>query len=265
MVIQVALKNEANESASILDDSMLGEYNDSIQRYNPILKEYLDGYTQSDGKLIGSSPFMQVHLSDSGLLPGDTRCITRSELEAAIYRSSSFLRNINTDVGIVLFTPRDSYSPNDLPAKIMEEQLKNRGIELGNCVLVPLTVLSLEEDTNSAYGAVFRLNDKANKDNVLDLRDFKWGCLETEGMVRVELGTSGFWYASSKNLGVSHRDSAVAVVSGEATSQKILKAHLITSRQEKDAKITEFQEEYAQKVIEIQREYGEKEALLRVE
>jgi len=254
MVIQVALKNEANESASILDASVLAAHNEYIQRYNPTLRGYLGKYAQSNGALTGSSPLMQVHLQDSGLLPGDARPITRRELETALSRSNDFLRGNYTNFGIALVTPGDSYKPNDLPSKVLTEQLKHRGIELGKGKLVPLTVLSLEENTDSVYGAVYRLNDKANKDNILDLRDFKWNYIRNEGMACAGLLWGGLWGAALRGLGVSSGYGRVAIVSGEATSRKILDAHLANFRQERDAGIAELQKKYA-----------EREVLLRVE
>jgi len=254
MVIQVALKNEAKESASILDASVLAAYNDSIQKYNQTLRAYLSKYAQSNGALAGSSPLMQVHLSDSGLLPGDAKVITRRELETALSRSTDFLSDVYTDFGIVLWTPGDSHKTNDLPAKVMAEQLKKRGIELGDGKLVPLTVLSLQEDTNSDYGSVFILNDKANKDNILDYRDFKWDHRRREGISSAGLDMDRDWDADIVFLGASNCDGRVAVVSGEATSRKILENHLTNFRQEREAELAE-----------IQRKYAKREALLRVE
>ncbi len=41
MVVQVALRNKAKEYATVLDDSKLGEYNDSIQRFD---SKWADSY-----------------------------------------------------------------------------------------------------------------------------------------------------------------------------------------------------------------------------
>jgi hypothetical protein len=59
MIIQVGLGNQANESATVLDDSVLGAYNDSIQRLNEKLREYLVEYGKAHMQLTGSSPLMQ--------------------------------------------------------------------------------------------------------------------------------------------------------------------------------------------------------------
>ncbi len=239
MVIQVALRNEANESASVLYDSIIRAYNESIQGYNPALKKYLGRYGQSDGMLTGSSPLMQVNLQDSGLLPEDARIITRSELETAIPRSDQFLRGVYTDFGIALLTPGDSYTPNDLPAKILAEQLEHRGINLGKGKLINLVALSLQEDQNSKYGAVFRLNDGANEDNILDVGNFKWHSLRNEGLSCAVFDRSRGWVAYYWNLGDSGSDGRVVVVSGETTSPKILDDYLTSFRQERDEEIAE--------------------------
>ena len=254
MVIQVALKNKANESASILDDSVLQRYTDSIQSYNSKLKQVLGKYAQSNRILTNSSPFMQVHLADSGLLPGDARLATRNELETAVARSNEFLRGVYTDFGIALFTAGDSYKPNDLPAKVLAEQLKQRGIELGKGKLVPLAVLTLQEDGNSEYGGVFRLNDKASKENISDLGAFNWNWSRGEGMACAHLDGGSVWDADVRDLDLSGGSGRVVVVSGEATSRKILETHVNNFRQEK-----------ATEIAQIQKKYAEREALLRAE
>jgi hypothetical protein len=247
MVIQVALKNKANESASVLDDSVLEGHNESIQKYGPTLRAALGNYSSSNGALTGSNPFMQVHLSDSSLLPGDARFAKRGELETARSRSKGFLKGAYTDLGLALVTAGDSHIPNDLPAKVLAEQLKQRGINLGKGRLMPLTVLSLQEDGNSNYGAVFVLNDKASKDNILDLNDFKWDYLRGEGLSCADLVRDRYWNADNRNLERSNGRGRVAVVSGEATSRKILENHLTNFREERDAKIAELQEDYARR------------------
>ena len=82
MVVQVALGNEAKESATILDDSVLEAYNESIQGYNPKARKVLgqDG-SSPIGELTGSSPLMKIHLANSELiiLPKDARLATRGE------------------------------------------------------------------------------------------------------------------------------------------------------------------------------------------
>ncbi len=254
MVIQVALKNKANESASVLDDSVLEEYNESIERFNPTLRGNLSKYSQSKGMLTGSSPLMQVHLLDTGLLPGDARIIDRKELETAKSKSKKFLQGDYTNFGLALVTAGDSYTPNDLPAKVLAEELKQRGINLGKGKLIPLTAFTLQEDGNSQYGSVFKLNDKANKDDFLDLESFKWDYSRNEGLSCALLGRARGWDADFRALGDSVGIGRVAVVSGKATSRKILENHLSSFRQERDAEIAE-----------VQRKYAEREALLRAE
>ncbi len=247
MVIQVGLGNSANESATILDDSVSGAYNDSIKGFNQTLREYLGKYGQSDGQLTGSSPLMQVHLLNSGILPRDTRIVIRSELETAISRADSFLSGFYTDFGLALKTAGDSYVANDLPAKILAEDLEKRGIKLGDGKLIPFGVLTTEENTNSAYGGVFRLNDIASKNNILDLANFKWNFSRNEGLACAGLGRYRYW-DSSVRLGGSSGLGRVVVVSGEATSQKILGRYSTDYQAERDRKIAEAEKEHRERV-----------------
>lgn len=254
MVIQVALRNKAKESATILDDSRLEAYNDSIQRLNPKLREYLGRYGQSDIQLTGSSPLMNVHWLDSGLLPEDARISTRDDLEAAISRANGFLHGFYTNFGVALETAGDSYPPNDLLAKILTKELGERGISLETGKLILLNALSLQEDSDSYYGAVFRLNDRAGKDNILDLDDYKWDRSRKEGLACAYLNGGRYWDFYCGRLVDSDGAGRVVVVSGEATSQKFL-----------DRYASKFKEDRDRKIAQIQKEYAEREANLRIE
>lgn len=252
MVIQVALGNKAKESATILDDSVLEGFNEHIQKYNPTLRAVLGKFGSSDLQLTGSSPFMDVSLINSGLLPLDARLATREDLETAISRANDFLSGVYPDFGLALRTAGDSYAPNDLPAKVLAGELARRGINLGTGKLIPLNVLSLQEDSNSAYGAVFKLNDKASKDNILGLNDLTWDYTRNEGLACASLGGGRGWGSSDRGLGDSFGYGRVVIVSGEATSQKMLDRYASKIRQDRD------------KAIEnAQKEYSKKEALLR--
>ncbi|MDO8622692.1 MAG: hypothetical protein Q7R52_00430 [archaeon] len=162
----------------ILNDSILPEYNDSIQTYNEkarkVLGQFSDGYNATgnyNGLLHGSHPFMLVHLKNSGLIPAGIRLSTRNDLEKVI---NFFPRGNYTDVGIALRSDKDFYPQNDLLAKTLAEQLKDRGIKIGNGKLISLNALKLTENRDSHYGIVFELNEQMNDKDVLNLDDFRW-------------------------------------------------------------------------------------------
>ena len=251
MVIQVGLGNITNESATVLDDSVLDAYNNSFKCLNETLRGYLGKYRPSSGQLTGSSPLMQVHLLNSGLLPGDARIVIRSELDTATLKSDDFLRGVFTDFGLALKTVGDSYKPNDLLAKILAEELRKRGIELVNGKLIPFGVLGIEENTNSAYGGVFRLNDKASKNNILDLASYTWNFSRNEGLACASFGRSRGWCVSGEHLGYSGGNGRVVVVSGEATSQKILGRYSADYLAERDRKIAEAEREYTESIARL--------------
>jgi hypothetical protein len=250
MVIQVALRNEANESATILDDSILEGYKESIKKYskNEKLSSILNQFGSSDSQLAGSGSFLNVGLVNSGLLPEDARIITREELEKIKAKSEYFLSGVYTDFGLALRTAGDSYTPNDLPAKVLADELNKRGIKLGKGKLISLNLLYLQENNDSAYGAVFKLNDKADKKTILDLADFKWGYEIAGGLACADLGRYRYWYSDSGLLGYSDGSGRVVIVSGEATSQKILSRYASKFEQEKDEAIVKANETYAERI-----------------
>jgi hypothetical protein len=247
MNIQVALRNSAKESATILDASVLEGYNESIKPYNERMREVLGEFGQSGSFLTGSSPFMQIHLANSGLLPEGARLAERSELEEATSGSYDFLRGLHTHFGLALFTAGDSYAPNDLIAKTLAKQLRQRGIELGTGKLISFVALKLREDVDSAYGAVLDLSEQANKYNILDdfLNQFDWNHSRGAGVACAGLGGDGGWGCTHESLVDSGGYGRVVVVSGEAIAQKILGKHLDSFRRERDAEIAEIQKKYA--------------------
>jgi hypothetical protein len=248
MLVQVGLGNDVNESATILDDSVIDAYKESFGIFNPTLREYLEKCWKSENQFVGSSPFIQVHLLNSGILPGDSRLIKRSELEIAILRASNFLSGFFTDCGLALRTERDiSFKENDLLAKTLAEDLRRRGINLKNGKLIPFEVLSLEENTESAYGAVFRLNERANIDNILDLSNFRWTSTRKSGLARA----FDFWCSNFVYLGNSYASGRIVVVSGETTAKTILSRYLVKYQAVRDRKIAEVEREYQESVTKL--------------
>lgn len=251
MVIQVALGNEANESASILDDSILEAYNDSIKGYNLKARKVLGQFGRSElGELTGSSPLMKIDLLNSGLLPEDARLATRSDLESAISKAPNFLQGLYCDFGLALWTPGDvNYKPNDLIAKTLAEQLKHKGIELGNGKLIYFSAFDKPVDSKeSYYGLLLNLKDLSlNELGIRDLADFNWNYQRGEGVACACLDWIGYWNAGDGHLGWSDGDGRVVVVSGEATSQNIFDKYVTKFRQKKDSAIAKVQEEYAER------------------
>jgi hypothetical protein len=261
MAKQVVLQESPSRIASVLDDSVLTAYNASIQGFNEKAREALGKFGSKGVALTGSSPFMLAHLASSGLLPEDARLATRADLETATAKDNNFVRGNYVIPGLALRTAGDSHSPNDLPAKVLAADLEKRGIELGKGKLIPFGVLRLKEDENSAYGAVFELGDKADKGSILDLDQFKWDYVRSDGLSCAGLYRNRVWDSDSRDLAFSDGDGRVVVVSGEATSQKILDRHCTEFRAERDAKLAKVREELAR----IEEEYTEREASLRVE
>ncbi len=208
--------NLAQGIVRILDDSVLDAYNESIKGYNEKARESLGKFSGNNGELAGSSPLMIIQLVNAGLLPQGTRLATRDDLKNAILQDAGFLRGNYTDFGLVLRTAGDSYQNNDLLAKRLANQLKKRDIALGKGKLIPLDVLSLAEDSNSAYGVIIDLKEEAEK-SIKDLADFKWNYTIDEGLACASLYRSRSWDSGSEHLAVSDGLGRVVVVSAEGT------------------------------------------------
>ena len=210
-------------TATILNDSHVSAYRDSIQGYGEVAIKTLGEFRSHNGTLTGSNPFMLVEYANLGLLPSGARLTERPDLEEAIAIEPSFGEGNYIDFGLALVTPGDSYEQNDLPAKVLAESLEHRGIKISpGGVLVPYRVLKNVEHGNSAYGLVQVLNDNAEKKDIRDLSEFKWDYSRDEGLARAYLYRNGDWCSNNYNLEYSNCLGRVVVVSAEGTSQNFL-------------------------------------------
>jgi len=210
---------EILEKAKILDDSVLDAYNDSIQSFNPKARETLGKFRKSNGDLTNSNPFMLIHLQNAGLLPQGARLAIQNNLEMGISNDNTFLSGNYTDFGYVLRTDGDSYKPNDLLAKRLTTQLKNKGIKLGEGVLIPFLTLGNENNVDSEYGLIHNLNERATKETIRDVNEFKWNYTKKDGLVRAHLCRNWGWGSVNGDLAYSDDSGRVVIVSGGVTSQ----------------------------------------------
>lgn len=249
MANEVALYKipEKIETARILDASRLTEYQDSVKSSfsSERAREVLNQFSASGEELTGSNPFMLVHYANSGFLPEGARLIERKDMETAVSLDNSFLSGRYTDLGLALRTAGDSYQDNSLLTKGLDKELRGRGIKLGKGKLIPLSGLELRESANSAYGLVFVLSDNLNKDNILDLNDFKWDYKREDGLARACRSYGGHWGSDNGLLASSDSVGRVVVVSGEASAQKILGSNLNELQKLRDSEIAKVQERYA--------------------
>ena len=189
-------------TARILDSSVLNAYNQSIKSYNSErARKSLEIFNRDNGDLTGSSPLGAIELVNSGLLPEGAKLAMRGDLKNATCKDASFLRGHYTDFGLVLRTAGDSYKPNDLLAKRLALQLKQRGIKLSNGKLIPLDAVSLVENEESAYGLV--VNFKEDVGAIRDLSDFKWDCTRDEGLACALFDEGQFWDSNFECLATS--------------------------------------------------------------
>ena len=177
-------------SINCLDGLILNDYKNSIKFYkSERARETLDNLKVIEGKLAGSSPFIQIHLINSGLIKSGTGLPRLEDLEKVIGLDNTFLTSSSTDsglsytdFGLVLRSRRDySHPKNNLLAKRLYDQLENRGIKFGLGKLIYLSALELKEEENSAYGLVFDLKEDL-QDYILDLHNFGWNYSRNEGL-----------------------------------------------------------------------------------
>lgn len=205
----------------ILDESVLDVYNESIKSYKEKARNSLNNFSRGNGILIGSSPLGVIKLVNAGLLPKGTRLATREDLEYAIRKDNSFLIGNDVNFALALRTSRDFYTPNDLLAERLAEQLEQRGLSLGTGKLIPLDVLSLTEDEDSHYGLVINLKEDISKSLIRNLNDYKWDYTRTrgDGLSCACLGWDSDWLWDSGDEFLAYSDAGgrVVVVSNEAT------------------------------------------------
>jgi len=156
------VSKEIPEVSFLADEDMLEAYRERIKtKYNSkearpsLARHSLNIFKYEDGVIKGSSPFANVELASSELaLP--SQVLYASEL------SPDFFRGNYEDLGLVLRTNGDLYSPNDYNARHLYKQLDHRGIKPSkeSPVLILLRGLALEEDDESTYGLVHLLTDE---------------------------------------------------------------------------------------------------------
>ncbi len=203
MVIQVALRNRAKESATILPA-------------NPKYLALSRNFGESNMQLTGSSPEMLVNLVNSGLLPKDARIVTRKDLERVLKRAKGILSWKYVDFALNLDSRDTDYEINSSYAQALAKDLKAVGISLKNAKLIPYDILTEK----------FRLS-KEGKDTakklILNTADFEWDYEPSvSGLFGACLGGGGSWDAWLEGFAGSDADGRVVVISGEASSQKFL-------------------------------------------
>jgi len=229
MAIQIALRNKAKESATILPA-------------NPKYLAISNNFGESNMQLTGSSPEMLVKLVNSGLLPKNARLVERKDLEAVVKRANNFFSGFYVDCQLNLDSRDSNYKINPVYAEALANDLKKVGINLKYAKLIPYNILT----------DVFRLSEKGKdiaKSCVQNTNDFKWDCMpSSSGLFRACLCRDGDWGARGEGLAYSDSDSMVVVVSGKATSQKILDSYASEFKKGKDKAISNVNKKYAESI-----------------
>jgi hypothetical protein len=151
------------------------------------------------------------------LLPAGARLAGRKELETAVSIDSDFLKGNYFDFGLALRSAGDNFKPNDLLAKTLAEQLSKRGMTIAGGKLIPFSALKLKEDSNSAYGLVFDLQEDTKE--IANLNDFKWDSTKDSGLACAYFNWYRYWCSNLDDVGNSYGHGRVVLVSAEGTSQ----------------------------------------------
>ena len=168
-----------------LSSKYLPQYQERIKLFNERARKSLDIFPDKKGILMGSNCFAPLVLRE--FLPKDSRLATMYDLEKLGRENPDFLRGFYIDTGLVLRTPGDSYRPNDLLAKNLAEQLKHKGITLETPKIIYFDALDLDENLESEYGLVYKLNGRANLGkNIIDApeltNDFMFMTINEKGI-----------------------------------------------------------------------------------
>ena len=219
MINKVILPPKEAKVIGTLDDSILQEYNESIKSYNnEQARKTIGNFQRSNKELIGSSPFMQAYLANSGLLSENLKLATRQDLEEAIAQDEQFLKHLYTDFGIAIWPKMGTYEPNKLLYNILTKQFQDRNISLGNGKVIYFSGLAKpREHPDSDYGLVLDLKDIDTNDlkkSIKDVKEFDWDFNKGNGLASAFRGCGG-WDCSDDDLDSSNSDGRVVGVEGE--------------------------------------------------
>ena len=189
-----ALNEERVREVEILGDEVLPAYVDSIEQYGGKARKTLGGVKSKEGYLTGINSFGLVHLQNSGILPPRVkRLAERRDLERELKRNEHFFKGMSSIVGLVLKTKTDGGF--SLIAKRLWEQLSNRGIEIGNGVLIPYFALRNESSRRSSYGLVLNLKEEVSTQDlgIEPVEDYSWRWGRKDGLSYATLNRHGEW------------------------------------------------------------------------
>ncbi|GEM_PF-6876660 len=209
-------------SINCVNSSILNDYKESIKFYrSQRARETLDNLKVVEDKISGSSPFIQVHLINSGLIENGNRLPDIEDLESALRINNRFLIKdflisnsgcAYTDFGLALRSYGDPYhKQNDMLSKRLYEQLIRRGVNIGMGKLIPLNALELKEEENSAYGLVFDLKENV-EEYIFNLQDFRWDYCRNQGLSIACIGGRGWTSCIGEILDRSNGNGRIFIV-----------------------------------------------------
>jgi len=249
MVISVKLfprelKEVEFPEARILSSEEQARYDGEIQKYRKKAKSSLD---------VKSNLWRVLLLNQMGI-----RTATLPELECALENDMDLKGFYEDAPSVILRSAGDSHTPNDYIAKGLAKKLKIRSFK------TPIIVngLKIVEDNSSQYGLNFdtknaeltkaldfnnknhnRKFSRINPDYSIEFDNDGTRTLYTRdnGVSRLCLGGDSDLDSGDEGLAGSGDDGRVVVVTGEASSQKIL-----------DKYISDIKEESAKQIADIE-------------
>ncbi len=175
-----------------------------------------------DGDLKGSIPyiltFMQEHIDGLNL-------ITLQELRQAYEQNKQKTPFPNTyvETGLALI-PHECYERNNYQANKLDSDFKTKGIDIGIGRVPNFAQLRVVPDEKS--GLIFRLNETATRDNIPNLKDYKWNHVGKNDLFRAYLSSGSDWCADYGDLVDSSEDGRVVRYDAEGVAPKKLKSQV---------------------------------------
>jgi hypothetical protein len=122
------------------------------------------------------------------------------------------------ETGLALIPGEEGYSMNKDLAEILAADFGKKGIEIREGRVPNFSQLRLIP--NQETGLAFKLNETAEKDKILNLRDYKWDYVGKNGLFRAYLNVNGYWNADDDNLADSGNDGRVVCYDAEGVEPK---------------------------------------------
>lgn len=200
------------ETVKVLDDYLNSEFKESVvSKYNSRdARDAIGEFGSSGGEATGSNLFRLIHLQESGLL-GNYRLAKRHNIEAAKKYGLNLSGN-SVDIGVALTGKNSFFKGNRISAKNLISQMDYNGISLGRGRLIPVSALTMKENSHSEYGLALSLREDIRGISFPEIISSEWDQVTGEGLSVAYLGIFGCFNYGVDDLSMSNSCERVVVV-----------------------------------------------------